>query len=424
MSNKMTVRDVDFRGKRVVMRCEFNCPVRKGRVSDPLRVIQTIPTIKYILEKGAQQIVLLTHMGRPKGRRLLKYTVYPVKAILEKELGISIRFIDECVGAKVEAICSNLPQGSVVLCENVRFHAEEEGKGTHADGSKFKPSKEAVKAFRRSLSSLGDIYVNDAFGAAHRAHSSVIGIDCPLKVGGLLMEKELQNFGRMLADPPRPFLAILGGAKVRSKLPLIMNLLDKVDEMIISGGMAYTFLKVMDNMPIGNSLFDDEGAKLVPKIIAKAEKNGVKLHFPKDFKIGTKFDRDANVYKADVKSGIADGWMGLDVGPVTRVQDAKVIWRAKSILFNGTPGAFELPSFAYGTMCALHAVAAATSLNNALTIVGGGDTAAAARRYAIAGEISHISTGGGASLELMEGKELPGIMALSDKTPTDPTSKL
>jgi len=396
------------------MRCEFNVPIRKNRVSDPLRVVQTIPTIKYVLEKGAKSVVLITHMGRPNGRRNMKYSVLPIKPILEEQLGLQVRFVDDCVGPKVEAICANLPQGSVVLCENLRFHPEEQGKGLDENGKKVKCSKEQIATFRQSLSNLGDVFVNDAFGAAHRAHSSVVGINLPVKVAGLLMAKELKSFGTMLSDPPRPFLAILGGAKVNSKLPLIMNLLDKVDEMIISGGMAYTFLNVMHDMPIGNSIYDAQGAKLVPDIIAAAKEKGVQLHFPQDFKIGTKFNRHADVYKADIQSGIADGWMGLDIGPLTRIADAKVIWRAKSIIFNGPPGAFELPNFSYGTICALHAVAAATALNGCISIVGGGDTAAAARRYQIADEVTHVSTGGGASLELMEGKELPGILCLSD----------
>lgn len=415
LAHKKTVRDVDFTGKKVLMRCEFNVPIRKNRVSDPLRIVQTIPTIKYILEQGAKSIVLVAHMGRPKGQQNMKYSMLPIKPILEQQLGVPVRFIDDCVGPKVEAICANLPNGSVVLCENLRFHPEEEGKPyIDENGKKVTPSKEAVAAFRRSLSRLGDIFVNDAFGSAHRAHSSVVGVTIPTRVAGLLMAKELKSFGQMLTDPPRPFLAILGGAKVNSKLPLIMNLLDKVDEMIISGGMSYTFLKVMHDMPIGNSIYDAEGAKLVPDILKKAEERGVKLHFPKDFKIGTKFNRNTDVYKADIHSGIADGWMGLDIGPLTRIEDAKVIWRAKSIIFNGPPGAFELPSFSYGTICALHAVAAATALNGCMSIVGGGDTAAAARRYQIINEVTHVSTGGGASLELMEGKELPGIICLSN----------
>lgn len=264
------------------------------------------------------------------------------------------------------------------------------------------------------------MYVNDAFGTAHRAHSSMVGIDVPIKAGGFLMSKELKAFGQILSNPPRPFLAVLGGAKVHDKLPLIMNLLEKVDEMIITGGMAFTFLKKMDNMQIGNSLYDAKGAELVDRIVEKAKAKNVKLHFPVDFSIGNKFDRQALVQQTDNTRGIPDGWMGLDVGPMTRMNDAKVIFRAKTIILNGPAGAFELPSFAYGTITCLHAVAAATVMNNCLTIVGGGDSAAAALRYEVDKTVSHVSTGGGASLELLEGKNLPGISYLSNK----PSSKL
>lgn len=422
LNKKLSIKDVDLRGKKIVMRAEFNVPLRKNKVADPHRIIQTIPTIQYLMEKGANSIVLLTHMGRPDGRPNEKYSVLPIKAILEQELGRPVRYVDDCVGPKVEAICANPPPGSIILLENLRFHAEEQGKGKDENGKTVKPSKEAIAAFRKSLSNLGDIYVNDAFGAAHRAHSSIVGINLPMRIAGLLMEKELKAFGQMLTNPPRPFVAILGGAKVNTKLPLITNLLDKVDEIIIAGGMAYTFLHVMRNMPIGNSLFDPEGAKMVPEIVAKAQAKGVKLHFPVDFKIGTKFDRQTEVYKADVETGIPPGWMGLDVGPLTRLAQAKVIWKAKSIIFNGPPGAFELPSFAYGTICILHAIAAATEMGGCLSIVGGGDTAAAAKRYGVDGAVSHVSTGGGASLELMEGKVLPGISILSN-IPDAPLAK-
>jgi len=415
LSTKITVKDVDFTNKRVLVRTDFNVPIRKNKVADPRRIVETIPTLQLILSQSPRCVIIMSHRGRPNGERNEKYSLQPVVPILQDLLKRKVVFLPDCVGSEVEKACSDPQPGTVFLLENLRFHLAEEGKGKNKQGQKVKASKEEIQAFRTSLSKLGDVYVNDAFGTAHRPHSSMVGVDVPIKAGGLLMSKELSAFGEVLTSPPRPFLALLGGAKVADKLPLIMNLLEKVDELIISGGMAFTFLKTIHSMPIGNSLFDQKGSEMVPAIMKKAQEKNVKIHLPVDFAIGNKFDRASLIDETTLEKGIPDGWMGLDVGSQTRMNDASVIYRAKTIVLNGPAGAFELPSFAYGTITCLHAIAAATEMNNALTIIGGGDSAAAALRYGVDKVVSHVSTGGGASLELLEGKVLPGISYLSSR---------
>jgi len=296
---------------------------------------------------------------------------------------------------------------------------EEEGSGVDAEGKKFKANKEDVVKFRKALSPLGDIYVNDAFGTAHRAHSSIVGINLSVKAAGFLMQKELQEFSKVVEYPQRPFLAVLGGAKVADKILLIENLLDKVDEMIIGGGMAFTFLKVMNNINIGDSLFDEAGSKIVPRLIEKAQAKKVKLHLPVDFVIGDKLKGDSKVKRVYAKAGIPEGWMGLDCGPTTALENAQAIWRAKTVVFNGPQGVFENASFSGGTINALHACAAVCQLAKASVIIGGGDSLAAATEFGVSSLVTHVSTGGGASLELLEGKQLPGVVSLSDKTNPD-----
>lgn len=325
-----------------------------------------------------------------------------------------VTFLSDCVGSEVEKACANPSSGSVILLENLRFHIEEEG-SAKVDGKKVKANKEDVEKFRASLTKLGDVYINDAFGTAHRAHSSMVGVKLPVRAAGFLMQKELSAFTRVLEQPQRPYCAILGGAKVSDKIQLISNLLDKVDEMIIGGGMAFTFRKVIDNMSIGKSLYDEAGSKIVKELVDKAKAKGVKLHLPVDFVIGDKFDKNAKVDVTTLKKGIPDDWMGLDAGPQTAAENAKAIFRAKTLIFNGPMGVFEFPAFSSGTSLALHDVAAITQLGGAYTIIGGGDTASAAKQFGVSSLVSHVSTGGGASLELLEGKELPGIVALSDK---------
>jgi len=295
--------------------------------------------------------------------------------------------------------------------ENLRFHLEEEGSGVDEHGKKVKATEENVKKFRESLTKLGDVFVNDAFGTAHRAHSSMVGVNLT-RASGFLMKKELDYFAKALEKPERPFLAILGGAKVSDKIKLIEHMLDKVDEMIIGGGMAYTFKKVLDGVKIGKSLYDEEGAKIVQKIVDKAKAKNVKLHFPVDSVIADKFDKNAKVDIVNDKSGIPDGWMGLDVGPesIKIFQDA--IARAKTILWNGPVGVFEFDAFEKGTKAIMDAIVTATT-KGAITIIGGGDTATAAAKYGAEEKVSHCSTGGGASLELLEGRDLPGVSALT-----------
>ncbi|XP_070197995.1 phosphoglycerate kinase 1-like isoform X2 [Littorina saxatilis] len=411
--NKLSIDKVDVKGQRVVMRVDFNVPLKDGKITNTQRITAAIPTIKYALDKGAKSVVLMSHLGRPDGLPNPKYTLEPVVAELKKLLGKDIKFLKDCVGPEVEAACANPAPGSVILLENLRFHVEEEGKGVDADGKKTKASPEDVDKFRASLSKLGDIYVNDAFGTAHRAHSSMVGCKLEKRASGFLLKKELQYFAKALNNPERPFLAILGGAKVADKIQLIENMLDKVDEMIIGGGMAFTFLKVTDNMEIGASLFDEEGAKIVQALMDKAKKNKVQIHLPVDFVTGDKFAEDAKVETADVKSGIPAGSMGLDVGPKSIESFKAAINRAKVIVWNGPPGVFEFAHFAAGTKAVMASVVDATA-RGATTIIGGGDTATCAAKFGTEEKVSHVSTGGGASLELLEGKTLPGVAALSD----------
>ncbi|MGB8465741.1 MAG: phosphoglycerate kinase [Terrimicrobiaceae bacterium] len=412
---KKSITEVPLKGRRVIMRVDFNVPQDKatGAITNPARIIAALPTIKYILDQGAS-LVLMSHLGRPDGKKVEKYTLKPVAQKLEELLGKPVKFLSDCVGPDVEAACSSLGAGEVVLLENLRFHIEEEGKVKNKDGTKTKADPEKVAAFRASLTKLGDIYANDAFGTAHRAHSSVVGVDLPEKVAGFLMQKELDAFAAVLDNPKRPVLAILGGAKVADKIPLIRNLLDKADEIIIGGGMTFTFKKVLDGMEIGESLFDPEGAKIVEDLMEKAKAKGVKIHLPVDFLCGDKFDAEAKIQTVDDKTGIPTGWIGLDVGPKSRALFAEVIARAKTIIWNGPPGVFEFDRFAEGTRSMAEAIAAATAAG-AISVVGGGDTATAAKKFKVVDKVSHASTGGGASLELLEGKTLPGVANLNEK---------
>lgn len=410
--NKLSIEKVDLNKKRVLIRVDFNVPIKEGKITSNQRIVAALDTVKYALEKGAQSVVLMSHLGRPDGSKNLKYTLAPVADELKTLLGKDVKFLNDCVGAEVEAACKDPAPGSVILLENLRFYVEEEGKGV-VDGNKVKADAAKVKAFRESLAKLGDVYINDAFGTAHRAHSSMMGEGFAQRAAGLLLNKELKYFSQALDNPPRPFLAILGGAKVADKIQLIENLLDKVNEMIIGGGMAFTFLKVLNNMQIGSSLFDEEGAKIVQNLVDKAKKNNVQLHLPVDFVTGDKFAEDAAVGSATVEGGIPAGSLGLDIGPKSREAFAAPISRAKIIVWNGPPGVFEFPNFANGTKSMMDAVVAATK-GGCVSIIGGGDTASCCAKWNTESLVSHVSTGGGASLELLEGKTLPGVAALSD----------
>ena len=409
---KLSIRDLDLSGKRVLIRVDFNVPQDKatGAITNNQRIVAALPTIKFALDNGAS-VILMSHLGRPDGQKIEKFSLKPVADELAKLLDKPVTFLADCVGPEVEAACANLQPGTVVLLENLRFHIEEEGKAKREDGTSVKADPANVEAFRASLTKLGDVYVNDAFGTAHRAHSSMVGVDLPQKAAGFLMQAEIDAFTAVLDNPKRPLLAILGGAKIADKIPLITNLLDKANDIIIGGGMAFTFRKVLNGMEIGASLFDEEGSKIVAELAEKAKAKGVNLHLPVDFVCGDKFAPDATVSAAT--DSIPAGVMGLDGGPKTRELFASVIAASKTIIWNGPPGVFEFDAFAEGTKSMAAAIAAATAAG-AITVVGGGDTATAAKKFGVADKVTHCSTGGGASLEFLEGKVLPGVAALSE----------
>jgi phosphoglycerate kinase len=424
MSKFKSIRDLDLAGKRVFIRVDFNVPQDKatGAITNNARIAAALPTINYALEKGAS-VVLASHLGRPDGKKIAKFSLKPVADELAKLLNKPVKFLDDCVGPAVEAACAKgaLKAGDVVLLENLRFHIEEEGKvkEKQPDGTEksIKADPKNVEAFRASLSKLADVYVNDAFGTAHRAHSSMVGVTLPVKAAGFLMEAELNAFAKVIDNPARPLLAILGGAKIADKIPLINNLLEKADEIIIGGGMAFTFKKVLENMEIGTSLFDPEGAKIAKELFDKAKAKGVKITLPVDFITADRFPgkpEDIAAMKigtATDQQGIPAGWMGLDAGPKSRELFTQVILRAKTIVWNGPAGVFEVDQFAEGTKSMADAIAKATAAGT-VTVVGGGDTATAAKKFKVAKVVTHCSTGGGASLELLEGKVLPGVAFL------------
>jgi phosphoglycerate kinase len=414
MAKFKSIRDLQLAGKRVFIRVDFNVPQDKvtGAITNTARIVAALPTIKYALEKGAS-VVLASHLGRPDGKASEKFSLKPVAAELEIILGKPVTFLNDCVGPKIEAACASLKPGEVVLLENLRFHIEEEGKVKLEDGTSVKADPAKVTAFRASLSKLADVYVNDAFGTAHRAHSSMVGLTLKDKAAGFLMEAELVAFAKVIDNPQRPLLAILGGAKIADKIPLINNLLDKANAIIIGGGMAFTFKKVCENVEIGASLFDPEGAKIVAELVAKAKAKGVKLVLPVDYVAADKFAADANTKVVTDQEGIPAGWLGLDVGPKSIALFRETILASKTIIWNGPAGVFEFDKFAAGTKAQAEAIAEATK-GGATTVIGGGDTATAAKKFKIAKIVTHCSTGGGASLELLEGKILPGVAFLEN----------
>ena len=392
---KKTVRDMDVKGKRVLVRCDFNVPMQEGKITDDTRIVSALPTIRYLTEHGAK-VILMSHMGRPKGEPKKEFTLQPVADRLTQLLGKQVVFAasDRVVDENVQQAAAALADGDVMLLENVRFRKEE----TQNDAG-----------FAKELASLGDIFVNDAFGTAHRAHASTAGIADYLPcVSGFLIEKEVQFLGNAVENPERPFVAIMGGAKVGDKIPVIENLLKKVDALIIGGGMAYTFRKAL-GYNVGSSLLEEDKIELAKNLMADAEKKGVKLMLPVDNVIADAFSNDANIKV--VEGDIPDGWMGLDIGPKTIEQYAAAVKNAKTVVWNGPMGVFEMENFAKGTK----AVAAALAETDAITIIGGGDSAAAVAQLGYADKMTHISTGCGASLEFLEGKVLPGIACLNDK---------
>ncbi|KAL2836005.1 phosphoglycerate kinase [Aspergillus pseudoustus] len=418
LTSKLSITDVDLKDKRVLIRVDFNVPLDKKdntTITNPQRIVGALPTIKYAIEQGAKAVILMSHLGRPDGKANPKYSLKPVVPKLKELLGRDVIFTEDCVGKEVEETVNKASGGQVILLENLRFHAEEEGSSKDAEGNKVKADKAKVEEFRKGLTALGDVYINDAFGTAHRAHSSMVGVDLPQKASGFLVKKELEYFAKALESPQRPFLAILGGSKVSDKIQLIDNLLPKINSLIITGGMAFTFKKTLSNVNIGGSLFDKAGSEIVGDIIEKAKKNNVKVILPVDYVTGSKFGDDAEVGYATDEQGIPDGWLGLDVGEKTVKTYQEVIAESKTILWNGPAGVFEIEKFASGTKATLDATISAAE-KGAIVIIGGGDTATVAAKYGAEDKLSHVSTGGGASLELLEGKTLPGVAALSEKS--------
>mmetsp|Transcript_6971 Transcript_6971/g.8396 ORF Transcript_6971/g.8396 Transcript_6971/m.8396 type:complete len:438 (-) Transcript_6971:171-1484(-) len=434
--NKKTIADVDVVGKRVLIRVDFNVPQDKdGNITNAQRIVGALPTIEMALGKGAKSVVLMSHLGRPDGCPQQSMTLKPVADKLGELLEKPVTFLSNCVGAEVEASCADPVPGSIIVLENLRWHAEEEGKGIrHEDGcpgakcekkapskgekcEKFKATEEEVATFRASLAKLGDIFVNDAFGTAHRAHSSTVGMAGKMPcVAGLLVAKELDAFSQVLDEDKveKPLTAIVGGAKISDKVLVIDNLIDRADKIILCGGMAYTFMKTIYGMSIGKSLFDQNGAELAPKLMEKAKAKGVEIVLPVDWACGQDFCNDQEIKFVTKEEGIPDGWEGMDCGPMSMELFKDVVLNSKTVIWNGPAGVFEFDNFAKGTHALLMAVAETTANGNK-GIIGGGDSATAAAKYNMEDKVHFVSTGGGASLELLEGKVLPGIAALDDK---------
>ncbi|OQB15883.1 MAG: Phosphoglycerate kinase [Firmicutes bacterium ADurb.Bin193] len=393
--NKKSVKEIDVRGKKVLVRCDFNVPLDENKnITDENRIIGALPTIKYLIQNNAK-VILCSHMGRPKGEFNLKYSLAPVAKRLSERLGLEVKMASDVIGESAKSLVSSMNDGDVVLLENVRFHKEEE---------KNDPE------FSKQLAAFADIFVNDAFGTAHRAHASTAGVaDYLPSVCGFLIQKEIEVMGNALANPERPFVAILGGAKVSDKIGVINNLLDKVDALIIGGGMAYTFFKAK-GYNIGTSIFEEDKIELAKELIKKAADKGIKLHLPVDTVVALEFKADSES-KTVASDSMPDGWMGLDIGEKTVSEFSKVISGAKTVIWNGPMGVFEFEKFANGTK----KIAEAVSNVDGTTIIGGGDSAAAVEQLGFADKMTHISTGGGASLEYLEGIELPGIACLDDK---------
>ncbi|MEG1163995.1 MAG: phosphoglycerate kinase [Anaerovoracaceae bacterium] len=393
---KKTIRDIHVKGKRVLVRCDFNVPQKDGVITDDIRITAALPTINYLVENGAK-VILMSHLGRPEGEANMKFTLKPVADRLSELLKQKITFIscDKVVDDKVKEAAFNLQDGQVMLLENVRFRKEETKNG--AD-------------FAKELASLGEVFVQEAFGTAHRAHASTAGVaDYLPAVSGFLIEKEVQFLGSAIENPERPFVAIMGGAKVGDKIPVIENLLKKVDVLIIGGGMAYTFFKAM-GFEIGKSILDADNVLLAKELIEKAKTAGVDLMLPVDVIAAKEFNNDAEFAIYD-RDKIPADMMGLDIGPKTVEQLLIVLNKAKTVVWNGPVGVFEMPNFAQGT----EAIAKALASSKAITVIGGGDSAAAVEQFGLADKMTHISTGGGASLEFLEGKILPGIAVIEDK---------
>ncbi|MDZ7815764.1 MAG: phosphoglycerate kinase [Planctomycetota bacterium] len=393
MFDKLSVKDLQVAGKRVLVRVDFNVPVEDGKITDNTRIVRALPTLRYVLDEGGS-LVVMSHLGRPGGLRSDEFSLKPVSQELSKLLGRDVIMAPDCTGEEVERICAALKPGDVVLLENLRFHEGE---------------KANDPAFAAQLAKLGDEYVNDAFGACHRAHASVQGITA-FHTGamGLLVQKELEYFGKALSAPRKPFVAIVGGAKVHDKLPVLENLFDRVDTFLIGGGMCYTFLKAK-GIEVGSSKLDEDNLEMAASTLRKAEKAGVEVRLPFDHVIADRFAADANI--KTVEGAIPEGWIGLDIGPKTAEDFARLARSAGTLVWNGPLGVFEMEPFSKGSRL----VAQAVSDCPGTSIIGGGDTASMIRANGLERKMSHISTGGGASLELLQGKTLPGVAAISDR---------
>lgn len=394
--NKKNVRDIDLQGKRVLVRVDFNVPLDGDKVTDDTRIRAAIPTLKYILEQKPKAVILMSHLGRPKSGPDPKFSLKPVLPILSEQLGVEVAFADDCVGEVAEQAVANLPESGVLLLENTRFHAGDEKND---------------EIMSKQLAALADVYVNDAFGSAHRAHASTTGVALLLPaVGGFLMEQELTFLVNAINNPERPFVAILGGAKVSGKIEVIQSLLQKVDKLLIGGGMANTFFKA-NGVDVAESLVEDDALELARSLIETA---GDKLVLPNEVVIADAFDNNAKSMSVPSTENLPSGWRIMDIGAGTLQQFEQVLSTAKTVVWNGPVGVFEMPNFAHGTVEIARLLAKLTT-DGATTIIGGGDSVAAVQQAGVADEVTHISTGGGASLELLEGKILPGVAALNDR---------
>lgn len=395
---KLTIEDVALKDKRVVMRVDFNVPIKDGVITDDNRIVQALPSINYVIENGGL-LILLSHLGRPKGEPNPDFSLKPVADYLSKKVNTTVHFADDCVGEVAVNAVNKASFGEIVVLENVRFHAGE-----------TKNDSELSKAF----ASLGDVFINDAFGSSHRAHCSVAGITDHLQpaAAGYLLEKEIKFLSDSINAPKRPFIAVLGGAKVSDKIGVIRNLVSKVDAIIVGGGMTYTFYKAK-GLPIGKSLLEDDKIELAAELMKEAEANNVKLLLPVDSVVSQEFNNDGP-FKTVGEDGIEDGWMALDIGEKSIELFADEVRNAKTVIWNGPMGVFEMSNFSKGTFAVAEAMAEATK-KGAVTIIGGGDSASAIKKAGLEKDVSHVSTGGGASLEYLEGKELPGIACLTDK---------
>jgi phosphoglycerate kinase len=396
--NKMTLQDIDVHEKNVLMRVDFNVPLEDGKITNDNRIQQALQSIKYVINQGGL-LILMSHLGRPGGKRDKSLSLKPVAEYLQTLLETSVYFADDCIGEEAEDVISQAQYGEIVLLENVRFHPEE---------------KQNDEEFSKKLAAHGDLFVNDAFGSSHRAHASVAGVTRYLQpaVAGFLVEKEIKYLSAAVNDPDHPFVAILGGAKVSDKIGVIENLLQKADTILIGGGMTYTFYKAK-GWGIGDSLVEEDKVKLAGELLEKAEQEGVRIILPVDAVVAREFDNDAE-HKIVDEDGIEDAWMGLDIGPQTSIMFGNIIKNAATVVWNGPMGVFEMDNFADGTNAVAKALSEATG-RGATTIVGGGDSASAIQKIGLEDQVSHVSTGGGASLMFLEGKELPGVAVLTDR---------